>query len=160
MLLSYYKRPLVIMLVILCGFIIAFKSRFVKPPDVPPFSMPRLGALVEGRIAEYPVKQNGKLRFAVDNVSIYHKPVKSSLMVYAADLKDMSYGDRVGFVADLHEPAGSYIPGGLDWASYLFRRGISADRIEADGTGEHEPIAPNDTEEGRAQNRRVEFIVL
>ena len=42
----------------------------------------------------------------------------------------------------------------------LIRRGISADRIEADGKGEHEPIAPNDTEEGRAQNRRVEFIVL
>lgn len=139
MLLSYYKRPLVIMLVILCGFIIAFKSRFVKPPDVPPFSMPRLGALVEGRIAEYPVKQNGKLRFAVDNVSIYHKPVKSSLMVYAADLKDMSYGDRVGFVADLHEPAGSYIPGGLDWASYLFRRGISA---EARAMSPVESISP------------------
>ena len=42
----------------------------------------------------------------------------------------------------------------------LIRRGISADRIEADGKGEHEPIAPNDTEEGRAQNRRVEFVVL
>ena len=61
MLLSYYKRPLVILLILLCGLIIAFKKHFVKPPDMPKFSMPRLGALVEGRIAEYPVNSNGLL---------------------------------------------------------------------------------------------------
>ena len=38
----------------------------------------------------------------------------------------------------------------------LISRGIDADRIEYDGKGKTEPIATNDTEEGRAQNRRVE----
>lgn len=127
MLLSYYKRPLVIMLALLCGAIIAFKDNFIKPADVPPFKMPRLGALVEGRISEYPVIQNGKVRFELDEVYIYNKPIRSSLMVYAKDVKDLSYGDRIGFLADLHDPAGSYTPGGLNWASYLFRRGISAE---------------------------------
>ena len=42
----------------------------------------------------------------------------------------------------------------------LIRRGISADRIEAEGKGESEPITTNDTDEGRAQNRRVEFTIL
>ncbi len=42
----------------------------------------------------------------------------------------------------------------------LIMRGIDADRIEFDGKGETEPIATNDTEEGRAQNRRVEFEIL
>ena len=127
MLLSYYKRPLVIMLALLCGAIIAFRDNFIKPADVPPFKMPRLGALIEGRVSEYPVIQGGKTRFEIDNVKIYRKPIKSSLMVYAKDVKNLSYGDNIGFLADLYEPAGSYVPGGLNWAAYLFKRGISAE---------------------------------
>ena len=42
----------------------------------------------------------------------------------------------------------------------MIDRGIDPSRIEAIGKGESEPIAINDTEEGRAKNRRVEFIVL
>ena len=38
-------------------------------------------------------------------------------------------------------------------------RGIAADRMNAVGYGEERPIASNDTREGRAQNRRTEFVV-
>lgn len=38
--------------------------------------------------------------------------------------------------------------------------GIEALRIETDGKGETEPIAPNSTSEGKAKNRRVELIKL
>jgi len=44
--------------------------------------------------------------------------------------------------------------------NYLIERGVAADRIEAEGKGESQPITTNDTEEGRAQNRRVEFMIL
>jgi outer membrane protein OmpA-like peptidoglycan-associated protein len=40
---------------------------------------------------------------------------------------------------------------------YLVQAGIGADRITSIGYGEDYPIAPNDTPEGRAQNRRVEI---
>lgn len=42
----------------------------------------------------------------------------------------------------------------------LVKRGIAQERIETIGMGKRQPIASNDTEEGRAQNRRVEFVIL
>jgi outer membrane protein OmpA-like peptidoglycan-associated protein len=41
----------------------------------------------------------------------------------------------------------------------LIRRGVAADILVAIGHGEDDPIAPNDTEEGRAENRRVQFLI-
>jgi len=41
--------------------------------------------------------------------------------------------------------------------SWLVDRGIQADRLKAVGKGGNEPIATNTTEEGRAQNQRVEL---
>ncbi len=42
---------------------------------------------------------------------------------------------------------------------YLISKGVNSERITAVGKGEDEPIADNETEEGRAKNRRVEFIL-
>ncbi|MGB8398548.1 OmpA family protein [Bradyrhizobium sp.] len=40
---------------------------------------------------------------------------------------------------------------------YLIKAGIAPERLTAIGYGKTRPIASNDTEEGRAQNRRIEF---
>ncbi len=44
-------------------------------------------------------------------------------------------------------------------AEYLTKAGIATTRMTAVGYGKMHPIASNDTEEGRAQNRRIEFEV-
>jgi outer membrane protein OmpA-like peptidoglycan-associated protein len=43
--------------------------------------------------------------------------------------------------------------------SYLTVNGIDASRLSAVGYGEAQPIESNENEDGRAANRRVEFIV-
>lgn len=42
---------------------------------------------------------------------------------------------------------------------YLIKRGIAPDRLKATGFGETKSVSTNDTEEGRANNRRVEMTV-
>ncbi len=44
-------------------------------------------------------------------------------------------------------------------ANYLVSRGVDPMRLQQSGRGQDEPIASNATEEGRAQNRRVEIFV-
>lgn len=43
---------------------------------------------------------------------------------------------------------------------YLVQKGISEDKIKTQGFGSSKPVASNQTEEGKQQNRRVEFEVL
>jgi outer membrane protein OmpA-like peptidoglycan-associated protein len=45
-------------------------------------------------------------------------------------------------------------------ASYLTSRGVSSSRLMTVGGGERYPVASNDTDAGRAQNRRVEISVM
>jgi len=43
--------------------------------------------------------------------------------------------------------------------SYLLTKGVPADKITAVGKGKANPVASNDTPDGRANNRRVEIVV-
>jgi OOP family OmpA-OmpF porin len=43
---------------------------------------------------------------------------------------------------------------------YIVNGGISSERVQAKGYGELNPIASNDTDDGRKANRRTEFVIL
>ncbi len=44
--------------------------------------------------------------------------------------------------------------------AWLVSQGVQASRLETKGLGATKPLAPNDSQEGRANNRRVEFVKL
>lgn len=44
--------------------------------------------------------------------------------------------------------------------NYLIRMNIASQRLQHRGYGQTRPVAPNDTEENKTLNRRVEFMVL
>ncbi len=48
----------------------------------------------------------------------------------------------------------------LSVVHHLERRGIVSGRLSAIGYGEYQPVASNDTVEGRQLNRRVEIVIL
>jgi outer membrane protein OmpA-like peptidoglycan-associated protein len=43
---------------------------------------------------------------------------------------------------------------------YLVKASIPLSRVQAKGYGELNPVATNDTEDGRKTNRRTEFVIL
>lgn len=124
--LSYYRRPLFLLLALYAAGIFVFRAHFLKPFAALPFELPRSGALVKGRVAEYPAAVPGGIRFALDTSELYGQPLRTGLMVYAPSAAGVSYGDTVSFLAELEAPPGAAVPGSLDWADYLARRGIAA----------------------------------
>jgi chemotaxis protein MotB len=48
----------------------------------------------------------------------------------------------------------------LNTAYYLINKGVNPEKISVSGYAEYKPIAPNDTEENRAKNRRVDIIIV
>jgi len=44
--------------------------------------------------------------------------------------------------------------------AYLLRQGVQPERLSAAGYGEFHPREPNDSDDDRARNRRVDVVVL
>jgi protein translocase SecG subunit len=71
-------------------------------------------------------------------------------------IKVGAYTDNTGVAADnkkLSKERADYVK------NELVKLGVTADRISAEGYGDQHPIAPNDTDENRAKNRRISLSV-
>jgi outer membrane protein OmpA-like peptidoglycan-associated protein len=44
--------------------------------------------------------------------------------------------------------------------AYLATKGVAQDRLDSLGCGQGTPVADNSTEDGKTQNRRVEFVIV
>ena len=83
----------------------------------------------------------------IDHVELYVGNARQAAVFYATCL---------GFTNTAYRGLET---GCRDAASYLMEQGISSQRLVASGKGEAQPLADNESESGRQQNRRVEVII-
>ncbi|PKM10339.1 MAG: hypothetical protein CVV13_13470 [Gammaproteobacteria bacterium HGW-Gammaproteobacteria-3] len=105
----------------------------------------------------------GNITFMTDSAQVNSGfyPVLDSVSIVLKEFSDTSinisgYTDSTGSFEhnqELSEARANSV------ASYLVRSGVGHGRIQARGFGERYPVAPNDNEAGRAQNRRVEISI-
>lgn len=149
-----------------------------------------VGALAGGGVGYYMDVQEAKLRQKLegtgvsvtrvgDNITL-NMPSSITFALNSADLNSQFYNALGGVAMVLKEynktvieVAGHTDSSGSDQynqqlsqrraqsvANYLTGQGISGQRLLTVGAGEGHPIASNDTEAGRAQNRRVEMTIV
>lgn len=105
----------------------------------------------------------GPLAFGADGVSL--TPDDNQILIRVADQLKACPAARVtvnGYT-DNASAEGINIPLSVQRATavaeYLIANGVPRDRVTAKGLGSANPIASNDTAEGRAKNRRAELVV-
>lgn len=125
-------------------------------------------SVYEKNIQLEPVELNATVRmkniqfatksFQLEPVSMIELNKLVQLMNENASMKIQinGYTDNVGNDADNLKLSQSRAKSVVD---YLISKGIDAKRLASKGFGETQPVADNSTEEGRALNRRTEFIV-
>ncbi|MCP5198153.1 MAG: OmpA family protein [Gammaproteobacteria bacterium] len=108
-------------------------------------------------------KARASINFKLNSASILPNSY-TLLNRYAAALKGQLSGAEVrvcGHTDSLGNPDYNKRLSGARAESvrqYLIRRGVQKNRLTIAAFGQDKPIADNSTEEGRARNRRVEFV--
>ncbi|MCU0939265.1 MAG: OmpA family protein [Burkholderiaceae bacterium] len=101
-----------------------------------------------------------------DNRLRVNIPADAGFDVNRSDVRPQLRGVLDQFAGSMNQHSGDAINNPLSVAranatrDYLAGRGVAAQRISTSGRGSREPIASNDTDAGRAQNRRVEIFVM
>lgn len=98
--------------------------------------------------------ESGKATLAEESKSVLDKVVQTLVDYPEMTLEVGGYTDSAGsrkFNVNLSQQRADAVK------AYLVEKGIAEERITSVGYGPDNPIAPNDTNEGKAKNRRIEF---
>ena len=149
-----------------------------------------IGALAGGGVGYYMDVQEAKLRQQLEGTGVsvtrmgnnitLNMPSSITFALNSSDLNAEFYSalDGVGMVLKEYEKTVVEVAGHTDSsgsdqynlslserraqsvAGYLSSHGVKGQRLIPIGAGEGHPVASNDTEAGRAQNRRVELTIV
>jgi OOP family OmpA-OmpF porin len=108
--------------------------------------------LAKGRIRFEP----GRAIIDRDSAGLLDRLIETAMRCPGADIEIAGHTDADGEDAVNQTLSEKRAQAVLD---YLVRAGLSASRFTPIGYGSSQPVASNDTDEGKAQNRRIDFLV-
>jgi OOP family OmpA-OmpF porin len=100
--------------------------------------------------------ESGRASIDPDSAGLLDRLIETAMRCPTADIEIAGHTDsdgEDGFNQALSEKRAQAV------ADYLVKAGLPANRFIATGYGSSQPIASNDTDEGKAQNRRIDFLV-
>ena len=100
--------------------------------------------------------ESGRATIDPDSAGLLDRLVETALRCPTANIEIAGHTDADGedaFNRSLSEKRAQAV------TEYLVKAGLPANRFTAMGYGSTQPIAGNDTDEGKAQNRRIDFLV-
>ncbi|MGN6285162.1 MAG: OmpA family protein [Afipia sp.] len=100
--------------------------------------------------------ESGQATIDPDSRGLLDRLIEAALRCPAANIEVAGHTDSDGDAAAnmaLSEKRAQAV------ADYLIRAGLPASRISAVGYGSTQPVAANDSDEGKAKNRRIDFVV-
>lgn len=100
--------------------------------------------------------ETGQAKIDPDSLGLLDRLVETALRCPAANIEIAGHTDSAGEDA-ANQALSEKRAQAVD--DYLVRAGLPLERLTAVGYGSTQPIASNDTDEGKAQNRRIEFVV-
>jgi OOP family OmpA-OmpF porin len=100
--------------------------------------------------------ESGRATIDPDSAGLLDRLIETALRCPGANIEIAGHTDadgEDGFNQMLSEKRAQAV------TDYLVKAGLPADRFTAIGYGSTQPVASNDTDEGKAQNRRIDFVV-
>ena len=134
-----------------------FKADISVKPATAPVDTSVCQQLFSDLLAKGSIRfESGRAAIDPDSTGLLDRLIETAMRCPAANIEIAGHTDGDGedaFNQALSEKRAQAV------ADYLVKAGLPADRFTAVGYGSTQPIASNDTDEGKAQNRRIEFLV-
>lgn len=123
--------------------------------DTSPEALARLEDRLRAQVAAQPILfASGQATIDAESAPILEQLALAIIATPGVDVEVVGHTDGEGGVEVNQEISERRAQAVVD---RLVELGVDVERLRARGAGESEPIGDNDTEEGRAQNRRIAF---
>src|SRR5580658_5841298 len=134
-----------------------FKADISVKPAVAPVDATVCQQLFSDLLAKGKIQfESGRATIDPDSAGLLDRLIETASRCPSANIEIAGHTDADGdngFNQVLSEKRAQAV------TDYLVKAGLPASRFTATGYGSTQPVASNDTDEGKAQNRRIDFLV-